>query len=70
MIDPAHSIYIAHALKVSLYRGQCEELRAVLSKRHQDEVCQERAEQLRMKQETQQKEQQGQLTIHVQVHVD
>jgi hypothetical protein len=43
------------------WRGQCEELRAVLSKRHQDEVCQERAEQLRMKQETQQKEQQEEL---------
>ena len=40
-------------------RGQCEELRAVLTKRHQDEVCQDRAEQLRMKQETKQREQEG-----------
>jgi hypothetical protein len=39
------------------WRGQCEELRAVLTKRHQDEVCLDRAEQLRMKQEAKQREQ-------------
>lgn len=31
------------------YRNQCEELRGTLSKRHQDEVCVERLEQLRLK---------------------
>lgn len=33
------------------FRGQCEELRSTLSKRHQDQVCLERLEQLRQKEE-------------------
>ena len=40
-------------------RDQCEELRAVLTKRHQNDVCFERAEQLRMKHEAKQKSKQG-----------
>lgn len=34
-------------------RAQCEELRSTLSKRHQDQVCLERLEQLRHKEEIQ-----------------
>lgn len=34
-------------------------MRAVLSKRHQDVVCQERADQVRIKQEDKQRQQQG-----------
>lgn len=41
------------------YRSQCEELRAVLSKRHQDVVGRERADQVRTKQEDKQRQQQG-----------
>lgn len=33
------------------FRAQCEELRSTLSKRHQDQVCLERLEQLRQKEE-------------------
>lgn len=40
-------------------RNQCEELRAVVTKRHQDEVCMDRAEQLRMKEEAKQREEEG-----------
>lgn len=38
-------------------RDQCEDLRSILSKRHQDEVCRDRAEQLRLKQEEKKREQ-------------
>ena len=38
-------------------RNQCEDLRSILSKRHQDEVCRDRAEQLRLKEEERKKEQ-------------
>lgn len=34
-----------------IFRNQCEELRSTLSKRQQDEVCVERLEQLRIKEE-------------------
>ena len=39
------------------YRDQCEDLRYILSKRHQDEVCKDRAEQLRLKEEERKKQQ-------------
>lgn len=39
-------------------RDQCEDLRSILSKRHQDEVCRDRGEQLRLKEEEKKKEQQ------------
>lgn len=36
---------------IIIIRAQCEELRSTLSKRHQDQVCLERLEQLRQKEE-------------------
>ena len=44
-------------------RDQCEELRGILSKRHQDEVCQERAEQLRLKAEEKRIKEQGSTSV-------
>ncbi|XP_059155375.1 cilia- and flagella-associated protein 53-like [Physella acuta] len=38
------------------FRSQCEELRSTLSKRHQDQVCLDRLEQLRQKEEIAQEE--------------
>ena len=46
-------------LIVHLFRNQCEELRAILNKRHHDDVCSERAEQLRIKHEAKLKEEEG-----------
>lgn len=44
--------YRKKTLKLCLFfRNQCEELRSTLSKRQQDEVCVERLEQLRLKEE-------------------
>ena len=43
-------------LLILYYRDQCEDLRSILSKRHQDEVCRDRAEQLRLKEEERKKE--------------
>ncbi len=42
-----------------LPRDQCEELRGFLTKRHQDEVCRERGEQLRLKQEQRKRMEEG-----------
>ena len=41
------------------WRNQCEEMRSLLSKRYQDEVCMERKEQLRFKAEMKEREKQG-----------
>lgn len=41
-----------------LFREECEELRGTLSKRHQDEVCTERSEQIRIKEAQKKQEQQ------------
>ena len=44
--------YRKKTVKLCLFfRNQCEELRSTLSKRQQDEVCVERLEQLRLKEE-------------------
>lgn len=42
----------------SLPRNQCEELRSTLSKRQQDEVCVERLEQIRIKEEMEEEKRQ------------
>ena len=41
------------------WRDQCEEMRSLLTKKHQDEVCIERSEQLRLKAERKEREKQG-----------
>lgn len=41
------------------WRDQCEEMRSLLTKKHQDEVCIERSEQLRLKAERNEREKQG-----------
>lgn len=41
------------------YSDQCEELRAIITKRNQDEICKERAEQLKLKAELKQREVEG-----------
>lgn len=41
------------------WRDQCEEMRSLLTKKHQDEVCLERSEQLRLKTERKEREKQG-----------
>ena len=41
------------------WRDQCEEMRALLVKRNQDNVCVERAEQLRLKAEEKERQKQG-----------
>lgn len=50
-------IFCYHIQNLNQYRDQCEDLRSILSKRHQDEVCRDRAEQLRLKEEERKKEQ-------------
>ena len=52
-------MYVQNSISSTNHRGQCEELRSVLSKRHQDEVCRERADQLGKKQEDTHRQQQG-----------
>ena len=41
------------------WRDQCEEMRSILVKRNQDDVCLERAEQLRLKAEQRERQKQG-----------
>lgn len=41
------------------WRDQCEEMRSLLVKRNQDEVCIERAEQVRLKKEEQERQRQS-----------
>lgn len=41
------------------WRDQCEEMRSLLVKQNQDEVCIERAEQLRLKREEQERQKQS-----------
>ena len=48
--------YVQRTLIINFARDQCEDLRSILSKRHQDEVCRDRAEQLRLKEEERKKE--------------
>lgn len=38
---------------------QCEELRAIVTKMNQDEICKERAQQLKLKAELKQREEEG-----------
>ena len=45
------------------YRDQCEELRAILTRRYGDEVCRDRAEQLRLKDEKRKREQESMFTV-------
>lgn len=40
-------------------RDGCEELRSILSKRHEDDVCHEREEQIRVKREREHRQQKG-----------
>jgi len=61
----AYSNYLCVVVHVWKCRDQCEELRAILTKRHGDEVCRERAEQLRLKEEERRKRQEGELYIHL-----
>ena len=61
----AFSKYLCGVVHVWKCRDQCEELRAFLTKRHGDEVCRERAEQLRLKEEERRKRQEGELYIHL-----
>ena len=42
-----------------MFRDQCEELRSILTKRHQDVVCEEREEQRRVKEEQKYRQQKG-----------
>lgn len=44
---------------ISFCRDGCEELRSILSKKHQDDVCQEREEQIRVKREQQYQQHKG-----------
>ena len=45
------------------YRDQCEELRAILTRRYGDEVCRDRAEQLRLKEEERKRQQESTFTV-------
>ena len=45
------------------WRDQCEEMRSLLVKRNQDEVFQDRAEQIRQKAEEQKRQLEGECTV-------
>ena len=50
-------------------RDGCEELRSILSKRHQDDVCHEREEQIRVKREQQYRQHKGAHWLVVMFHI-